>query len=84
MILIFQPQRLTTKHCSIHLNEGQQLDYGGFLKGYLAELIAKNIMKYSSNIIGVIVNLGGDIHTEGLDKNGNKFIFNIYNPIARE
>lgn len=66
----------------IHLNEGQMLDYGGFLKGYLAELIAKNIKSYSTSIIGVIVNLGGDIHTEGLDKNGNKFVFNIYNPIS--
>ena len=65
----------------IKLNEGQQLDYGGFLKGYLAEIIAKNIKSYSPNIIGVIVNLGGDIHTEGLDKNNNKFVFNIHNPV---
>ncbi|MCX6754297.1 MAG: FAD:protein FMN transferase [Candidatus Nomurabacteria bacterium] len=67
----------------IQLNKGQKLDYGGFLKGYLAEIIAKQIKSYSVEIIGVIVNLGGDIHTQGLDKNGNSFVFNIYNPISQ-
>jgi thiamine biosynthesis lipoprotein len=67
----------------IQLNEGQKLDYGGFLKGYLSEILAKKIKSYSSKIYGVIVNLGGDIYTEGLDKNGNKFIFNIYNPVKK-
>ena len=65
----------------IRLNDGQKFDFGGFLKGYLAELIAKEIKEYSKDIKGVIVNLGGDIHTEGLDENGDKFIFDIYNPI---
>jgi thiamine biosynthesis lipoprotein len=78
----FSTTKIDSQTCSIHLNEGQQLDYGGFLKGYLAEIIAKNIKSYSPSIVGVIVNLGGDIHTEGLDKDGNKFIFNIYNPIS--
>jgi len=67
----------------INLNEGQRLDYGGFLKGYLAEILAKKIKLYSNKINGVIVNLGGDIYTEGLDKNGEKFVFNIYNPVLK-
>lgn len=67
----------------VRLNEGQKLDYGGFLKGYLAEIIAKKIKSYSQDVAGVIVNLGGDIHTQGLDRNGNKFVFNIYNPILK-
>ena len=73
----------------IILNEGQKLDFGGFLKGYLAEKIAKKIKngyeKFESEkekIIGVIVNLGGDIHAQGLDVNNQKFIFNIYNPMT--
>ncbi len=68
----------------IKLNEGQNLDYGGFLKGYLAELIAKKIKNYSSMIHGVIVNLGGDIYTEGSDQDGNKFAFSIYNPVTKK
>jgi thiamine biosynthesis lipoprotein len=68
----------------ITLKEGQKLDYGGFLKGYVSEIIAKKIKAYSDNILGVIVNIGGDIYTEGLDKDGNKFIFNIYNPILKD
>lgn len=67
----------------IHLNEGQNLDYGGFLKGYLAEIIALKIKSYSKEVKGIIVNIGGDIHTKGLDKNGNKFIFNIHNPVLK-
>jgi thiamine biosynthesis lipoprotein len=68
----------------IQLMEGQQLDFGGFLKGYLSEMIARKIKLYSGSISGIIVNIGGDIHTEGLDENGNKFMFNIYNPIQGE
>lgn len=65
----------------ISLNEGQNLDYGGFLKGYLAEFIAKKIKLEFNEVSGIIINLGGDIYTEGLDKNGDKFVFSIYNPI---
>ena len=72
------------KSYKIYLNEGQDLDYGGFLKGYLAELITKKIKNYSTMIHGVIVNLGGDIYTEGLDQNGNKFTFSIYNPVTKK
>ena len=77
----FSAVKIDIDRSTIGLVEGQCLDYGGFLKGYLAQIIAQKIKLYSPKIIGVIVNLGGDIHTEGLDKNGEKFIFNIYNPI---
>lgn len=66
----------------VHLKPGQRLDFGGFLKGYLAEIIAKKIKSHSPRIVGVIVNLGGDIHTQGFDENGNKFIFDIFNPVS--
>lgn len=73
---------IDTENSRIHLIEGQKLDFGGFLKGYLAEKIAKNIKAYSKDIVGVIVNLGGDVRSEGVDENGNDFIFKIYNPVA--
>jgi len=66
----------------IYLQEGQKLDFGGFLKGYLAEMITKKIKLYSSKICGVIVNMGGDIYTQGFDAQGNKFVFTIYNPVV--
>jgi thiamine biosynthesis lipoprotein len=65
----------------ITLGEGQKLDFGGFLKGYLAERIANQIALISPDITGVIVNLGGDICTRGLDERGEKFVFVIYNPV---
>jgi FAD:protein FMN transferase len=63
------------------LSQGQKLDFGGFLKGYVAEKVAWEIKKHSEKIKGVIVNIGGDIACCGLDENNQKFIFDIYNPI---
>lgn len=79
----FDLTAINEKTSSIHLKEGQELDYGGFLKGYLAEIIAKKIKLSSKDITGVIINIGGDIHTQGTDENGDKFIFNIYNPTSK-
>jgi FAD:protein FMN transferase len=67
---------------SIILRRGQKIDLGGILKGYLAERISKNI-KESPGIQGVIINIGGDIHTEGVDQDGKDFIFTIFNPITQ-
>ncbi len=69
---------------NVILSEGQQLDFGGFLKGFLAEKIAKEIMESKDTVQGVIVNLGGDIHTRGLDAEGAAFLFSIYNPITKK
>ncbi len=80
----FSTVKIDKKNSHIRLNPGQNLDYGGFLKGYLSQLIAEKIKSYSSDIKGVIVNIGGDIHTKGLDKNGNRFVFNIFNPILKD
>ena len=62
----------------VHIGEKQKLDYGGFLKGFVAERIAESL----SSFHGVIVNIGGDIFTHGFDANGQKFLFNFYNPIT--
>ena len=62
----------------ITLNEGQRLDFGGFLKGYAAEAMAKGM----KNVSGAIVNLGGDIFTVGRDTEGHQFQFDILNPVS--
>ena len=62
----------------VHIGEKQKLDYGGFLKGFVAERIAESL----SSFHGVIVNIGGDIFTHDFDANGQKFLFNFYNPIT--
>lgn len=71
---------INQKLSKVILLAGQKLDFGGILKGYLAEKIAKKIKNGYEKIQGIIVNLGGDIHTQGLDENNQPFIFNIYNP----
>lgn len=77
----FSTTVIDLENSHVTLREGQKLDFGGFLKGYLAEKIAKKLMSDFPQTTGIIINLGGDIHTQGLDEHGNKFIFNIYNPI---
>lgn len=67
----------------ITLGHGQKFDFGGFLKGYLAELLATKI-KNVPCIQGVIINLGGDIHTLGVDENADTFVFDIYNPFTQK
>ena len=69
---------------NISLAAGQQLDFGGFLKGYLAQLLADRIKETYSDCAGVIVNLGGDIATRGHDAFHEPFIFLIYNPVTHE
>lgn len=65
----------------ICLGPNQKLDFGGFLKGYVAEDIA-NILKY--NFPGIIINIGGDIFTYGEDENGKPFTFSVFNPITQK
>lgn len=67
----------------ITLRDGQRLDFGGFLKGYVATQLCKMIKNYSPSLIGIIINIGGDLHTEGVDAEGHAFVFEIYNPITQ-
>ncbi len=80
----FETVIMDEENSRIILQEGQKLDFGGFLKGYLAEILCKKIMSKSLLIKGAIVNIGGDIHTQGTDVNGELFVFDIYNPITKE
>lgn len=69
---------------TITLKEGHKLDFGGFLKGYLATKICKEIMSSSPEVTGAIVNIGGDLHTEGFDEHNTEFTFEIYNPVTQK
>lgn len=65
------------------LQPDQKLDFGGILKGYLATKLAQAIFKkYESTIGGLIINIGGDLHTMGLDSTGKHFEFYLYNPVT--
>lgn len=70
--------------CRVTLADDQKLDFGGFLKGYLAESEAKRIMYENKDVHAVIVNIGGDIHTRGRDAEGQIFVFDIHNPITNQ
>jgi thiamine biosynthesis lipoprotein len=58
------------------LQRNQQLDFGGFLKGYVAEKIAQSI----EGDHGMIINIGGDIYVRGTDHRGKEFKITIIHP----
>jgi len=68
----------------IVLHHDHMLDFGGILKGYLAEKISRHVQDAYPECAGNIINLGGDIHTRGTDESGTPFTFTIYNPITHE
>lgn len=61
----------------VELKEGQTFDVGGYLKGYVAERMAG----FAQRMPGVIVNVGGDLFTYGLDAEDKPFVFSIDNPV---
>ncbi|MBP9749204.1 MAG: FAD:protein FMN transferase [Candidatus Pacebacteria bacterium] len=62
---------------TVSLSPGQQLDFGGFIKGHTAEVMARSV----SDASGVVVNIGGDIYAHGLDVEGAPFRFSVYDPL---
>lgn len=66
---------------TISLAEGQQLDFGGFLKGYVAKEIVGTLTRSELPHQGIIVNLGGDLCTTGSDAMNEPFVFEIRNPV---
>lgn len=75
---------IDTQTRRVQLGENQQLDFGGFLKGFLAEKLAKRIEMQNPACGGVIVNIGGDLHTRGFDEFGKPFVCTIFNPVTHE
>ncbi|MCA9356759.1 FAD:protein FMN transferase [Candidatus Nomurabacteria bacterium] len=74
--------KIDTESKTITLAEGQQLDFGGFLKGYLATKLVDYIKQKYPECHGVIINIGGDISTSGHDELHEPFIFLLYNPVS--
>lgn len=64
----------------VTLSPTQKLDFGGFLKGYVAEILSRECDDGTS----CIVNLGGDIFTRGTDATEQPFVFSVYNPVTQE
>ncbi len=60
----------------ITLQDTQELDFGGFLKGYVAQRIVEEIKTEH----GVIINIGGDMYVQGRDEKGQLFSIDIINP----
>ncbi|MFZ1988036.1 MAG: FAD:protein FMN transferase [Minisyncoccia bacterium] len=69
--------RIDTEAMTVSLQEGQYLDFGGYMKGHIAEKMARA----ATGCPGVLVNLGGDIYTRGVDAEGKPFVFTIDQPI---
>ena len=68
----------------VQLKPDQKLDFGGILKGYLAEKLSRKITDSYPGVTGNIVNLGGDLYSHGTDENNETFIFLVDNPITGE
>ncbi|MEY3783971.1 MAG: hypothetical protein RLZZ230_293 [Candidatus Parcubacteria bacterium] len=66
------------------LQDNQQLDFGGILKGYLATKLAQQLQADYPACTGLIINIGGDLHTIGLDEESKPFVFYLYNPITKQ
>jgi len=65
-------EKIVVAGSKITLQENQVLDFGGFLKGHVAQVIVQSF----PSISGVVVNIGGDIYV-----GGNSFEMEIINPI---
>lgn len=64
----------------ISLAPTQKLDFGGFLKGHVAQIMSREC----AGATGCIVNLGGDIFTTGEDVGERPFTFSVFNPVTNE
>ncbi len=60
----------------IILQKNQNLDFGGFLKGFVVQKIANEIQ----NSKGSIINIGGDLYVNGLNGKNIPFEIEIINP----
>jgi thiamine biosynthesis lipoprotein len=62
---------------TVTLGPTQKFDFGGFLKGHAAEVMATSM----EGVEGALVNIGGDIFADGHDAMGGPFKFSVYNPV---
>jgi thiamine biosynthesis lipoprotein len=80
----FNEVTVDTKTKKVTLQDGQRLDFNGMLKGYLATTLASELKEKNPDCHGLIINLGGDLHTLGLDEHGKAFEFYLFNPISKK
>jgi len=69
-------------HQHVTLGTNQQLDFGGILKGYLANMLADQLTDTYQECMGSIINIGGDLATRGTDELHEPFMCMLYNPIT--
>ncbi len=67
----------------ITLRDDQRLDFAAFLKGAVAQRIARELFAHDA-ISGIVINIGGDLSTYGTDAHGAPFTIFIENPITNE
>lgn len=75
------PQGIEIQAQNMRLKPGSSIDFGAFLKGYLAEQFAE---QYKHCCRGIIINFGGDLCVRGKDVHSNYFQIGIFNPITRQ
>lgn len=73
------PRGLTLTSDTMQLAPELKLDFGSFLKGYLAQKLADH---YAPQCRGLIINLGGDLTVRGFDTHSPKFAIGIFNPVT--
>ena len=66
----------------VKLPLGTTLDAGGIGKGYAADLIAEHVR--SQGVMGVLVELGGDLRVEGYSPRGRGWRLGVENPFSPE
>lgn len=62
--------------------KGMKISFGAIGKGYAADK-AKELL-VSKQVVGGIINAGGDLSTWGTDVSGKKWIIGIVNPLSKE
>lgn len=67
---------ISVKEGVFFLRNDQKIDFGGFLKGCVAQKICEHLTECN----GVIINIGGDLYVGGKDHLGDQFIIEIEHP----
>ncbi len=73
---------ITIDGTSVRLPRGTTLDAGGIGKGFAADLIAEHLR--SEGVMGVLVELGGDLRVEGYSPRGRGWRLGVENPFSPE
>jgi thiamine biosynthesis lipoprotein len=64
---------------SVRIKEGQQIDFGGIAKGYLADRLVD--MASKNGVGSAVISLGGNVAVIGKNKEGNLWRVGIQDPV---